>query len=95
MRVVFEVYVFKVYALILFFHRGFQSLLAILVIHSVNFVDAFKTNLYILHRIEETHQLFHGRVKLPYDVLHGKHHTKCKLSVDNGSGCHHGNDDIL
>ena len=49
--VVFEVYVFKVYALILFFHRGFQSLLSVLIIYVVYLVDALKTYLYILHGV--------------------------------------------
>ena len=57
MRVVFEVYVFKVYAFVFFFHCCFQSLLSVLIIHTVDFIDTFKAYLYILHRIEETHQL--------------------------------------
>ena len=95
MWVVFKVYVFHVYTLILFFHRGLQSLLSVLIVHTVDFVDTFKAYLYILYGVEETHQLFHGRVKLPYDVLHGKHHTQRELSVNNSSCCHHGDNNVL
>ena len=56
-RIVLEVYGFKVYALIFFFHCHFQSLLSVLIIHAVDFIDTLKTYLHILHRIEETHQL--------------------------------------
>ena len=59
------------------------------------FVYTFKTNPHVLHRIEETHKLLNRRIELTDDELHGKHHTECELSVNNGCCRDYCNNDIL
>ena len=57
--IVFKVYIFKFYSLTFFFRSRFQSLLSIFIIHAMYLIDTLKAYLNILHRIKETHQLFH------------------------------------
>ena len=51
-------------ALILGLNGSLQAFLSIFIIHLMNLIDALQTNLHILQRIEEVHQLLHRRIEL-------------------------------
>ena len=61
----------------------------------MDLVDTLKADSHVLQGVEEAHELLHGRVELADDVLHSQHHAERHLSVDDGSGGHDGDDDVL
>ena len=68
-----------------------RSLLALM----MNFVDAFKTDFYVLQGKDKGHELLDGRVELANDVLRGKHHTERNVAVDDCRGGKDGDEDIF